>query len=155
MRPMASAMLPGLKEERTSSLKVITNKGIEKMIRIKCDGPSPVEGNCSITDKSGHALEFVSKINIIMEASKANRAIIDIDTVDFIDVEAEPMLSLESIKAMAEYYGAELVWKKEGEDKALTKCHLCGESFNTDSMVCPKAGWTCRACFKEDYYYGS
>lgn len=107
------------------------------MIRIKCDGPSPTEANLSITDESGHELKFISKINIVMEAEKLNKAIIDTDFVDFIDVEAEPMLSLESVKAMAEYYEAELVWKKDGVDEKLDakalKCGVCGERT---ALVC-------------------
>ena len=82
------------------------------MIRIK-KVPGTHNG-VRFTNQDGNEIHGVASCDVRLRSDEIFTATLELYVED-IDIEAEPLLSIDTVKRMAEYYGMELVEGKEGE----------------------------------------
>ena len=83
------------------------------MIRIK-KVPGTHNGGVKFFNEDGSEINSVAACDVRMRPDEICTATLELYVED-IDIEAEPLLSIGTVKRMTEYYGMELVEGKEGE----------------------------------------
>jgi hypothetical protein len=79
------------------------------MIKIICNNEIP-NGHVRIINEDGKEIRGVRSVDIRMRVNEIITARLDIEVND-ISIQAEPLLSYNTIKKAAEYYGYQLVVK--------------------------------------------
>jgi hypothetical protein len=86
------------------------------MIKITCNNLEPMGKKIKIQNEDGTDIKGVRSIDIRFRLDAIVTAILDIEVTET-NIQAEPLLSYDTVKEAAEHYGYELVVKRTNPDK--------------------------------------